>query len=163
AAYHAGAKLPSTKTLSKKIQDLTAAPPAKGRRSRKSATKSAPTTGEKPKSVDLWTEYERLSMTKAQAASLHVFHAVAKIDPHCAMPIAAQQLIQNAFTQLGQVIAVRAESKSAASKTVEFVLATSHTAEQIAAKGRIPTIVEEVIVELMLAAAAPSAEITVAA
>jgi two-component system chemotaxis sensor kinase CheA len=68
------------------------------------------------------------------------------------MPIAGRQLIHNALGSVGQVVAVRPDAKSpAASKQVEFVLASAQTVEQIAAKGRIPTIAEEVSVELMLA------------
>ena len=90
-------------------------------------------------------------MTKAQASGLAVHHVVVKIDPHCAMPIAGRQLIHNALGGVGQVIAVHPDAKSpAASKHVEFVLASSQTVEQIAAKGRIPTISEEVTIELML-------------
>ena len=67
------------------------------------------------------------------------------------MPIAGRQLIQNALGALGQVIAVRPDAKSpAASKHIEFVLATAKPVEQITAKGRIPTISEEVTTELML-------------
>jgi two-component system chemotaxis sensor kinase CheA len=155
AAYHSGKKLPSTKALSKKIHDLTAEPPAgKTRRTRKTAGKTA-AVGAHAKAAEIWTEYERLAMAKAQAAGLFVYHAVTKIDPHCSMPIAGRQLIQNALAQLGQILAIRPDPKSpAAVKYVEFVLATSHTAEQVAAKGRIPTIVEEVNVELLFAPAA---------
>ena len=60
-------------------------------------------------------------------------------------------MIHNALGGVGQVIAVHPDAKSpAASKHVEFVLASSQTVEQIAAKGRIPTISEEVTIELML-------------
>jgi two-component system chemotaxis sensor kinase CheA len=53
------------------------------------------------------------------------------------------------------VIAVRPDAKSpAASKHVEFVLASKQTVEQISAKGRIPTIAEEVTVEQLLAPSA---------
>ena len=159
AAYRSGRKLPSTKSLSKKIHDLTAVPAdGKKRRTRKGAgSKTAPRTA--AKSVADWTEYEKLAMTKAQASGLTVYHVVAKIDPHCAMPIAGRQLIHNGIGQVGQVIAVRPDAKSpAASKQVEFVLASSQTVEQISAKGRIPTIAEEVTVELMLAPAAAPAQ-----
>jgi two-component system chemotaxis sensor kinase CheA len=161
AAYHSGKKLPSTKALSKKINDLTAVPAAgKARRSRKAAGKSTSAAGT-ANAAELWTEYEKLAMINAQAAGLFVYHAVAKIDPHCSMPIAGRQLIQNALVQLGQVLAMRPDPKSpAATKHVEFVLATSHDAEKIASKGRIPTIVEEVTVELLYAPApAPAAKI----
>jgi two-component system chemotaxis sensor kinase CheA len=82
-----------------------------------------------------------------------VYHVVVKIDPNCAMPIAGRQLIQNAVASVGQVLAVRPDAKSpAATKQVEFVLASDATVEAIAAKGRVPTIAEEVTVELMHAA-----------
>jgi two-component system chemotaxis sensor kinase CheA len=78
---------------------------------------------------------------------------VVKIDPHCAMPIAGRQLIQNAIGGLGQILAVRPDAKSpAATKQVEFVLGSEASSEAIAAKSRVPTIAEEVTVELMHAA-----------
>ena len=93
-------------------------------------------------------------MTQAQAGGQDVYHVVVKIDPHCAMPIAGRQLVHNAIGVMGPVIAVRPDAKSpAASKQVEFVLASVQTAEQIAAKCRIPTITAEVAVDLMLDAA----------
>jgi len=234
AAYRTGGKLPSIKALSKKIEDLTAAPALErapriskatarksahtestGRKSarktsagtklagtksasRKSArslakisskrsTKTSVKTSVKKtaksvasgsakrsagktsavnrsaakattpaaKVASLWTEYEKLAMTKAQASGLSVYHVVVKIDPHCAMPIAGRQLIHNALGSIGQVLAVLPDAKSpAASKHVEFVLASAQTVAQISAKGRIPTIAEEVAVELLLAPSA---------
>ena len=112
------------------------------------------------------TEYEKLAMTRAQANGLTVYHVVVKIDPHCPMPIAARQLIQNDIGSAGQMIAIRPDAKSpVASKQVEFVLASAQSAEQITTKGKIPTISGEVMVELMLAAASgakpPKAEIKI--
>jgi len=147
AAYRSGKKLPSTKSLSKRIQDLTAAPAArKSRRTRKAGAAPA------AQSAAEWNEYEKLAMTRAQSGGLAVYHVVVKIDPHCAMPIAGRQLIHNALGGVGEVLAVRPDAKSpAASKHVEFVLASAHSVEEIAAKGRIPTIAQEVTVEVMLA------------
>jgi two-component system chemotaxis sensor kinase CheA len=151
-AYRTGRKMPSTKSISKKIHDLTTAPAAKKPRHTK---KSAAVIRPAAQSALEWTEYEKLSMNKAQAAGLSVQHVVVKIDPHCAMPIAARQLIQNALAGVGEVLAMRPDAKSpAASKFVEFVLASGQSVEQIAAKGRIPTIAEEVTIELLLAPAA---------
>ena len=162
AAYHRGKKLPSTKTLSKRIADLTAAPaPAKTRRTRKSAAAESKTSAVRnsaspasSKAASLWTEYENLAMMRAQASGQDVYHVVVKIDPHCAMPIAGRQLVHNAIGVMGPVLAVRPDAKSpAAAKQVEFVLASVQTAEQIAAKCRIPTITGEVVVEMLLDAA----------
>src|SRR5271169_4896925 len=86
AAYRNGTKLPSTKSLSKKINDLTAAPASgKARRTRKSTSKTSAgktstsktstsktaaktsATRTSAKAAALWTEYEKMAMTKAQA------------------------------------------------------------------------------------------------
>ena len=144
AAYHKGSKLPATASLRKRIEQLTSAPVVKKTRRKKAKAVVA---------AAAWTEYEKLEMAEALASGLALYHVVVKIDPHCAMPIAARQLIHNAIACAGRVIAVRPEAKSAAaSKHVEFVLASAQSAAQIAAKGKIPTIAEEVTVELMPAA-----------
>ncbi len=165
AAYHKNSKLPSTKALGRKIQDLTTAPKAKKARSSKKAERkgSELKATSKPAAAQ-WTEYERLEMTKAQAEGLAVYQVVVKIDPHCAMPIAGRQLVHNALNGTGDIIAVRPDPKSpAATKHIEFVLASSLPVEKISAKGRIPTISEEVTVDLLLSpspAAQPQAQAT---
>ena len=186
AAYRNNTRMPATKALSKKIQELTATPKSgKVGKTRKAAGKAATAGSSAAKAAAAkaapektaaskssvartslektsgkaaashWTEYEKLAMTKAQAAGQDVLHIVVKIDPHCAMPIAGRQLVHNAIGTMGPVIAVRPDAKSpAASKLIEFVLASVQTPEQIAAKCKIPTIVEEVTVDLLLAASA---------
>ena len=153
SAYHKNSKLPSTKALSRRIQELTAAPKsAKKRAAKKGASKTSQSNASSKSADAQWTEYERLAMIKAQGEGLSVYHVTVKMDPHCAMPIAGRQLVQNALNSAGQVIGVRPDPKSpAAAKYVEFVLATARTVEQISAKGRIPTIAEEVTVDLLLA------------
>jgi two-component system chemotaxis sensor kinase CheA len=156
AAYRSAGKMPSTKNLSKKIHDLTALPVAgKTRRARKTAGKGSTASAAKNSAhaVSGWTEYEKLGMSKAQAAGLAVYQIVVKFDPHCAMPLAGRQLIHNALAGIGQILAARPDLKSpAASKQVEFVFAGSQAIEQISAKARIPTITEDVTIELILAA-----------
>ena len=176
AAYRKGTKLPATKALSKKIQELTAAPKTSKTRSAKqvkgksgaskAASGKAASGKNAHKTAALWTEYETLAMTKAQAEGQDILHVMVKFDPHCAMPIAGRQLVHNAIGTMGPVIAVRPDPKSpAATKQIEFVLATTATTEQISAKCKIPTIVEEVAVDLMLHASAvqqPSAPLAAA-
>lgn len=146
AAYHSGGKLPNAAALSKQIDDLTAAPA--GKKSRRKKTKSS-----KPDSGTEWTERERREMAQAQVNGFSVFHVLVKIDPHCAMPIAGRQLVCNALASIGQVIAQRPEAKSpAAAKQVEFALASRETADKISAKAKVPTIAEEVTLDLLLAA-----------
>ena len=171
AAYRKATKLPSTKSVSKKIQELTTSPKTTKPRGKKTAGKSAKTKESVAKtqagkatnkSAVQWTEYERLAMSKAQADGQDVLHVVVKIDPHCAMPIAGRQLVHNAVGTMGPVIAIRPDAKSpAAAKFIEFVVATVQTPDQIAAKCKIPTIVEEVTVEVLLqASVAPKPEVT---
>ena len=157
AAYRKGGKVPSTKKLSKKIEELTATPAAKKSRGNK---KGAAKAKAPVKSAADWTEYEKLAMTQAQSSGQDVLHVVVKIDPHCAMPIAGRQLIQNAVSTMGPVLAVRPDAKSAAAaRQVEFVLATVQTAEEIIAKCKIPTIAEEVAVDVLYQGAAAGAQI----
>src|SRR5579862_7270727 len=66
------------------------------------------------------------------------------------MPSAARQLIQNAISSAGQILVVRPQADSpAASKHVEFVIASALSKEQIEAKCHIPTIAGEVSVSVI--------------
>ncbi len=149
AAYQGGGKMPATESLRLKIQELTATPGAKKSRRKKAGAEAA------PRARADWAEYEKLAIQQAQASGLNVYHLVAKIDPHCTMPIAGRQIIHNAVASVGQVLAVRPQANSpAASKQVEFVVASRQPQDQIAAKCRIPTIASEISVTLMPGVAA---------
>ena len=116
AAYRKHAKLPARDALRKMVKKLSAEPGTK-RGAKKRATVSAQALG--------WTEYEKLAVQKAQEDGNYVYHVQAQIDPHCAMPIAGRQLVQNALAGLGEVLAARPEAGSpAATKQVEFLVAT---------------------------------------
>src|ERR1700722_4024370 len=146
-AYHGGEKVPESTGLKRRIQELTSAPAPK-----KSRKKKAPPTA--PAAGAQWTAQERQAMAQAQAEGFAVYQVVAKIDPHCAMPIAGRQLVYNALVTTGRVIAQRPDPKSTATlKQVEFVLASAETPEKITTKAKVPTIVEEVAIDLLLAAA----------
>jgi two-component system, chemotaxis family, sensor kinase CheA len=146
AAYHGKGKMPATDNLRKRINELTAAPAVKKPRRRKKSVEPTRSSG---KNKD-WTDAEKRAFAQAQAAGLGLYEIVVKIDPHCTMPIAARQLIQNAISGIGQVLVVRPDAKSpAASKQVEFVFASAQPQEQIAAKCQIPTIAGDVTVVLI--------------
>ncbi|MGA8213753.1 MAG: chemotaxis protein CheA, partial [Candidatus Sulfotelmatobacter sp.] len=147
AAYHSGGAMPATERLRQRINELTAAPAAKKIRRKKKSTEPTRTSGKN------WTDAEKRALAQAQAAGLGLYDIVVKIDPHCTMPIAARQLIQNAISGIGQVLVVRPDAKSpAASKQVEFVFASAQSSEQIAAKCHIPTIAGDITVTLIEAA-----------
>jgi len=141
AAYRKHARLPSRDALRKMVKKLSVEPGAR-RGAKKKAAVSAQALG--------WTEYEKLAVQKAQADGNFVYHVQAQIDPHCAMPIAGRQLVQNALATMGEVLAARPESGSpAATKQVEFLVATTKTSEEVVAKCRIPTIVANAKTDLL--------------
>jgi two-component system chemotaxis sensor kinase CheA len=155
-AYHGGGTMPATDALLKRINELTSAPAAKRVRRKKKADEVAAKSGKDSGKNKDWTDSEKRSMTAAQAAGLALYDVAVKIDPHCTMPIAGRQLIQNAISGVGQVIVVRPNAKSpAATKQVEFVIGSSQSEEQIAAKARVPTIAGDVSV-ILIAAAQPA-------
>jgi two-component system, chemotaxis family, sensor kinase CheA len=157
AAYRVEGAMPATETLRQRINELTAAPEAKKSRSKKKSAAPARSSGKD------WTDGEKRALAQAQAAGLGVYEIVVKIDPHCTMPIAARQLLQNAISGIGRVLVVRPDAKSpAASKQVEFVFASARPKEQIAAKCHIPTIAGEVSITLIEAPAPAKATAKVA-
>jgi two-component system chemotaxis sensor kinase CheA len=140
AAYHSGSPMPATKSLLQRIDELTAVPATKKTRRKKKSTESKI----QPGNGKDWTEAEKFAIAQAQFAGLGLYDVDVKIDPHCTMPIAARQLIQNAISEIGQVLVVRPDAKSpAASKHVEFVLASSQSEAQIVARCHIPTIASD--------------------
>ena len=150
AAYHSGGPIPASDPLRNRIKELTSAPAAKKLRRKKKVAEAIVEPGKH------WTDSEKQAMAQAQAAGLALYDVVVKIDPHCAMPIAARQLIQNAISRVGRVLVVRPDANSpAATKQVEFVVASSQSEEQIATKSRIPTIAGEASV-ILIAAAKPA-------
>jgi two-component system chemotaxis sensor kinase CheA len=158
AAYQKRVKLPSREPLRKMIRALTEAPALKKRGRKKAisgATPSPATKSPAKPATSVWTEYEQLAVAGAQSSGKHVFHVFADIDPHCAMPIAARQLVQNAVEAVGEILGARPEAgAAAAARHAEFLVATDRDAEQIAAKCKIPTIIESARVEEMAASPA---------
>ncbi len=140
AAYRKRSKLPSRDPLRKMVKKLTEDPVVK--KGRKKAAVTAKTLG--------WTEYEKLAVQKAQESGNFVYHVLAQIDPHCAMPIAGRQLVQNALAAIGEILATRPEAGlPAATKQVEFLVATDKSAADVTSKCQIPTIVANAKTDLL--------------
>jgi two-component system, chemotaxis family, sensor kinase CheA len=142
-AHRRGSKLPSSEPLRKLIQELARAPKtgAPKKKKRKAAQEAAPGG---------WTEYEKLAIQTALHGGNRVYHVKVRLDPLCAMPIAARQLVLNALTAVGEVLASSPDSSSPkAAKHMEFMLASERLPEQIAAACRIPTVVLNANVEVV--------------
>jgi two-component system chemotaxis sensor kinase CheA len=139
-SYSNNSPLPSGEAFKKLIQDLTQAPKASKTRKKKAPAKAV---------VSCWTEYEKLSMQEASARGKFVYHIRAVVDPACAMPIAARQLVLNALAEAGEVLAMRPESGSTVSATeLEALLASDQPSDKVAQKCRIPTVISQVTVEI---------------
>src|SRR5258708_13428323 len=148
AAYRKRVKLPSRDPLRKMVKKLAEHPGTKPR-GRKKVAVTAKALG--------WTEYEKLAVQKAQADGKFVYHVLAQIDPHCAMPIAGRQLVQNALAGIGEVLAARPEAGSPPPpKQGEFPGATEKTAGGGSPEGHGPTIVATVKLELPPPEAVPT-------
>src|SRR6202011_442933 len=74
-----------------------------------------------------------------------IFHVVAHIDPLCAMPIAALQLLNSALGPIVQILGTRPEAESAAhAKKLELLIATNAAESDVISKSRIPTVISRV-------------------
>jgi len=147
SAYRRNTKLPSVSSLSKMVRELTQSAKGTSKSGKKSRSKKAPA---RPLAKTSWTEYEKLAVQNAANNGRRVYHIIARVDPNCAMPIAARQLVLNGLGPFGTILAVRPEvGSSESAKKMEILLATQKTEEQIAAKCSIPTVISTVEVEVM--------------
>jgi two-component system chemotaxis sensor kinase CheA len=137
AAHRGKGKLPAAEPLRKMIRKLAQDAGGGKRRKKKLPTRTAVKVA--------WTEYEQMAIQHALDHGRRVYHVAAQIDPECAMPIAARQLMHNALGSIGEILAARPEAGSSeAAQGAEFVVATDKSSEQICAKCQIPAIVAQV-------------------
>lgn len=142
SAYRNQSKLPSTAALRKRIQELSGTT-----KSRKPRRKKPDSSG--PAQI-AWTDAEKLAMQRSAEGGFTVFQIQVAIDPDCAMPIAARQLVRKALSEAGTVLGSRPEPDSTQnSKQFDILLASQHTSEQLAAKCRIPTVVGATKIEAL--------------
>ncbi len=135
AAYQSKSKPPSAELLAGMIHDLSQ-PTKKGKGAKKTQPADAPAA---------WTEYEKLAIATALAQGRHVYHLAATVDPKCAMPIAARQLVLNALKAQCEVLGTRPEDGSVESgKRLELLLASEKSGDHLAAQCRIPTVISRV-------------------
>jgi two-component system, chemotaxis family, sensor kinase CheA len=139
-SYRDGTKLPSAEPVRKMIRKMARDPKTRKPRTSKARSASAPEVE--------WTEYEKLALQAALKQGKPVYHVTAQIDPNCAMPIAAQQLIFKALVQSGDVLGTRPEAGSAKNAMqFQLLVASDQTVEELTAKCRIPTIISKVKIE----------------
>ncbi|HKS73088.1 MAG TPA: chemotaxis protein CheA, partial [Terriglobales bacterium] len=83
-----------------------------------------------------------------------VYHIAAQVDTHCAMPIAARQMVINGLSTAGEILAARPEAGSAEiAQRLEFLLVSDKPSDALAAKCKIPTVIADVKVVALRAKA----------
>ena len=137
-AYRRKKKLPNIEPLREEIARL-AHPGVDGVAAKKPSKRAFP--------VAHWSEYERIAVAKAVEEGKRVYHVRVQLDPQCAMPIAARQMIRVALSALGEVLAVYPGDDAVVNR-VELALASDKSAEQIRTKCRIPTVAQSARVSL---------------
>jgi two-component system chemotaxis sensor kinase CheA len=129
-AYRQQSALPDPMPLQKMVQNLAG------------GTKENATTPRPSGREVSWTEYELRLADTARAEGKRTFHVTAQVDPLCAMPIAARQLIANALESVAEILGTRPEPGTTAQvKVLDLLVATTHTESEIAAKCQIPTVI----------------------
>jgi len=94
-------------------------------------------------SVAHWSEYEHMAIARAAQAGKRVYHVRVQLDPQCAMPIAARQMIKVALAALGEILALYpGDDDRTAGNRVEIAIASDKSAELIRNKCRIPTVAQ---------------------
>src|SRR5258707_12592602 len=97
--------------------------------------------GKRAITVAHWSEYEEMTIAQAVREGKHVYHVRVQLDPQCAMPIAARQMIKVALSGLGEVLAVYPGDDVVVNR-VEIALASEKSAEQIRTRCRIPPVAQ---------------------
>lgn len=136
-AYRQKRNLPTTDRLralvNSLVEPLTS---GKARKKKVNEPKNIPTA---------WAEAELAAAQSALQQGRQVFHVVANLDPQCAMPIAARQLIITALSSTAEILATRPDRTSLqAAARMELLVATEKSAEQVSARCKIPTVVSDV-------------------
>ncbi len=145
-SYHGHLAPPSAEPLRNMIRDL-----VQDAKSQSSPQANRNTAPPQPTPAG-WTEPEHLLIQDALRQGKPVYQITIQLDPLCAMPIAARQLVLNALSGMGQVLAAPPESSLPQStKQLLFALTSNQPPEQISARCRIPTITAVVAVDEVLA------------
>jgi len=135
-AYRQQSPLPDPSPVKRLIENLAAQAKADDINDEKSAAPSRPQV--------TWTEYEQLAAESARADGKKILHIAAIIDPLCAMPIAARQLVANALGAIAQILGSRPEPGAAGQgQTIDLLVATSQPEAAVLARCQIPTVIRK--------------------
>ncbi|HEY6306322.1 MAG TPA: chemotaxis protein CheA [Candidatus Angelobacter sp.] len=135
SAYRGNLQPPAGEELCQQILSLTRKP--------------AKTVRYKLQARFLWSEYEQMVVADALGRGETVYNIAFRIDPHCPMRGAAMQLIRNVLQECGRLLAIAPDQSTLSHDldVVEASLASEHTPEWVDKKCRIPSVIEEILVQ----------------
>jgi two-component system, chemotaxis family, sensor kinase CheA len=104
----------------------------------------------KPEAHFEWTEYERLVIAEAIGRKETVYYIAVRLNPDNQMPAPAVQLVRQALSAAGKILAIRPEDGVLIKelRQVEAALSSTHAPEWIEKKCHIPSVVTGVVVEI---------------
>ncbi len=145
SAYKKGADIPSTEAVRAQIRDLLESEEGDASKAAERPLANAP-AGSSMGAQFAWSEYEQLMVAEALHRGEKVYNIALRIDPQSPMRAAAFQLVRNVLHGAGTLIALRPEDNAGAAnvEVIEAALACAETAEGIARRCRIPSIVKDV-------------------
>jgi len=134
-SYRQHSPLPDPSPLKHLVENLASQAKAAASDEKRTAPSRPPVT---------WTEYEALAAESARAEGKKILHISAIIDPLCAMPIAARQLVANALGAIAQILGSRPEPGAAVEgQSIDLLVATSQPEAAVLAKCQIPTVIRK--------------------
>ena len=135
SAYRGNLQPPAGEELKEQIVSLTKKP--------------ASTVRYKLQARFVWSEYEQMVVADALRRGETVYNVAFSIEPQCPMRGAAMQLIRNVLQDCGKLLAVAPDQSTLSSDldVVEAAIASDNSAEWIAKKCRIPSVVAELLVQ----------------
>ena len=144
SAYRGNMQPPSGEELRRQIVALTTSKPA--------VTTNGNHAPYKLQGRFAWSEYEQMVIGEALKKGDSVLNVALGIDPQCPMRGAAMQLIRNVLQECGRLLAIFPDQSTITNDldVVEAAIASEHDPEWIKKKCRIPAVIADIVVELVI-------------
>ncbi len=148
-AYRCGRSLPSPESLRQRLHALDAPGDKPPKRAR---TKESLASGQ----AAVWSEYEELAIANAHSRNLRVLRIALDLEPACAMPDAALQMVRMVLASLGELLALAPQDAQvlAESRRIESAVASDKAISTVTARCKIPGIIARAAVSSLPAAPA---------
>jgi two-component system chemotaxis sensor kinase CheA len=152
-AHREETKPPSTESLRKQL-----------RKCKSAADQATPARrrGKTPAAGAAWSEYEQLVLDRARSGSVPVVQLRLQLDPACAMPEAALQMVRMTLSSTGELLALQPQDAKVLTlrRSLEAAVVTSLDASALISKCHIPGIIRKVTAQVLPALPSPVAGVS---